>query len=70
MARPDKQSSIESPCVRNCCLDSEDICMGCGRHMEEILQWHRADASERETILARAAKRRQAAKKTSFDHNE
>lgn len=58
MAQTKKQPSIDSPCVRSCCLDSADVCMGCGRHLQEILQWHRASDSERETILLRALARR------------
>jgi predicted Fe-S protein YdhL (DUF1289 family) len=50
----------ESPCVRNCCLDDADVCIGCGRHVGEILRWSAADAGEREDILARAAARRAA----------
>ena len=50
----------ESPCVRNCCLDDADVCIGCGRHVDEILRWGAADAGEREDILARAAARRAA----------
>jgi predicted Fe-S protein YdhL (DUF1289 family) len=50
----------ESPCVRNCCLDDADVCIGCGRHVAEILRWSAADAREREDILARAAARRAA----------
>lgn len=56
---PDRnQPSLASPCVRNCCLNKEDICMGCGRHLEEILQWHRVSDVEREAILIRASMRR------------
>ena len=47
----------ESPCVRNCCLDDADVCLGCGRHLQEILRWQQAGPAERETILARAAER-------------
>ena len=37
----------DSPCVRNCCLDEVDVCLGCGRLLAEILRWHAADADER-----------------------
>ncbi len=57
MAETKNQSPVDSPCVRNCCLDGADICMGCGRHLEEILQWHRASEHEREIILKRASVR-------------
>jgi len=46
-----------SPCVRNCCLDEQDVCMGCGRHINEILAWHQASAEEREVIIAVAEQR-------------
>lgn len=32
-------STIKSPCVRNCCLDDDDICLGCFRSMPEIISW-------------------------------
>ena len=48
------------PCVRNCCLNEEDICLGCFRSLSEILSWH--DLSEEEKITALAVcKERQAA---------
>lgn len=50
----------DSPCVRNCCLDDADVCIGCGRQLQEILRWSQADAAEREAINARAAARRDA----------
>ena len=57
-----KTSTVTSPCVRDCCLDEADECMGCGRKLEEILRWHAASDEEREAILiaakARVAERR------------
>jgi predicted Fe-S protein YdhL (DUF1289 family) len=47
-------SEPASPCVRDCCLDEADVCMGCGRSLQEILQWHAASAEEREAIKAAA----------------
>jgi predicted Fe-S protein YdhL (DUF1289 family) len=49
-----------SPCVRNCCLDDDDVCLGCGRKLDEILAWHGADADGRRQILLVAAQRRDA----------
>ena len=43
-----------SPCVRNCCLDEAEVCMGCGRALQEILRWHGASPEEREAILSAA----------------
>ncbi|WP_090198386.1 DUF1289 domain-containing protein [Pseudomonas pohangensis] len=48
-----------SPCVRNCCLDDEDICLGCGRSLGEILEWSAAGDARRRAIRAIAAARRQ-----------
>lgn len=59
------QPTIQSPCVRNCCLDGEDFCMGCGRHIEEILSWQRVSDDERHKILERAAQRRSKPKTTA-----
>jgi uncharacterized protein len=49
---------IASPCVRNCCLDERDVCLGCGRSLDEIRLWSVADDAERLRILERAASRR------------
>nr|WP_260407062.1 DUF1289 domain-containing protein [Pseudomonas fluvialis] len=49
-----------SPCVRQCCLDAQDICLGCGRSLSEILEWGPADAARRQAICAVAQARRQA----------
>lgn len=50
--------SPESPCVRNCCLDADDVCLGCGRHLQEIIAWQQADPGARAAILERATARR------------
>ena len=49
---------VASPCVRNCCLDERDVCLGCGRSLDEIRIWSEADDSERLRILERASARR------------
>lgn len=51
---PGTAARAASPCVRNCCLDENEVCLGCGRHIEEILRWHQASAGERDDILAAA----------------
>jgi predicted Fe-S protein YdhL (DUF1289 family) len=52
--------SIQSPCVRNCCLGDDDICLGCFRSIAEITGWNEADDIERRRILSNAAARRTA----------
>ncbi len=50
--------SVQSPCVRNCCLDDNDICMGCFRHVDEIVCWGSASNDEQRQILLNADQRR------------
>jgi predicted Fe-S protein YdhL (DUF1289 family) len=49
-----------SPCIRHCCLDEADVCLGCGRHVDEITGWHVADDGAKREILDRARERRAA----------
>lgn len=41
----------ESPCIRQCCLDNFDICVGCFRHIDEICGWHKFSDLEKENVL-------------------
>lgn len=50
---------IDSPCIRNCCLDDDDICLGCGRSLSEITRWSTTTNANKQIILAAAAERRQ-----------
>lgn len=49
---------IESPCVRNCCLNDDDICLGCGRSLQEITRWSAASDADKQITLTAAAERR------------
>jgi predicted Fe-S protein YdhL (DUF1289 family) len=49
-----------SPCVGQCALDPASICLGCGRHIDEIIAWPGATPATREQIRARAAARQAA----------
>jgi uncharacterized protein len=49
---------IESPCIRNCCLNEEDVCVGCFRLLPEIVGWSDADSTERQVILNNTEARR------------
>ena len=50
----------QSPCIRNCCLDDDDTCLGCFRSLEEIKEWGLVDDPRREAILNNAKQRREA----------
>lgn len=53
LSKTQHDEDIKSPCVRNCCLDDADICVGCGRTLQEILVWGSAKPEEKRRILNR-----------------
>ncbi|MAK90718.1 MAG: DUF1289 domain-containing protein [Oleibacter sp.] len=55
--------AISSPCIRNCCLDHNDICLGCYRTLEEIRHWVESTAQQKQNILALCEARRQGDRK-------
>ncbi|MBI3917697.1 MAG: DUF1289 domain-containing protein [Betaproteobacteria bacterium] len=44
---------VPTPCVRNCCLDGDDICLGCYRSVSEIMHWSGASDEEKMEVLIR-----------------
>ncbi|MBD1581376.1 DUF1289 domain-containing protein [Pseudoalteromonas sp. S16_S37] len=49
---------VASPCIRHCCLDGDDVCVGCYRTLSEILDWSYCNSKERQQILARCKQRK------------
>jgi predicted Fe-S protein YdhL (DUF1289 family) len=45
------EHQIPSPCVRNCCLDANDMCIGCYRTIEEVVGWRDKTDLERKFII-------------------
>jgi predicted Fe-S protein YdhL (DUF1289 family) len=58
LLRTNNSPTIDAPCVRNCCLDMQGICMGCGRSLDEIRQWSGLTDQQRAEHLEIAALRR------------
>lgn len=56
MPEPTSQP-VESPCVKVCVLDQHNVCVGCGRTLEEIAAWSRAAPEEQRAIRRAAAER-------------
>ena len=56
-----------SPCVGVCVLNERDVCVGCYRSSEEIVDWFMADAERKRDILARAEQRRSDATRIRLD---
>jgi uncharacterized protein len=46
-----------SPCIRHCTLDPNDLCVGCGRMLDEILEWAAAPTPRKLAIRTAAASR-------------
>lgn len=55
--QPASEDIVLSPCRRECCLDDDDICLGCGRLLAEIREWKAADSPRRRQIIALAEAR-------------
>ncbi|WP_019529614.1 DUF1289 domain-containing protein [Dasania marina] len=53
--------TIASPCIRNCCLNHKDICIGCLRSLDEILLWGKASEQQKVDILKTVTQRKQQA---------
>lgn len=56
----DKNQTVNlSPCIRNCCLNEDDICLGCFRHLNEITGWREFSETEQHNILIKCKHRKQ-----------
>ncbi|WP_340680762.1 DUF1289 domain-containing protein [Paraglaciecola sp.] len=51
-------NNVESPCIRNCCLDANDLCVGCFRTLEEILSWSESLPEAKQQILLNCQNRK------------
>ncbi|MHB0817321.1 DUF1289 domain-containing protein [Stutzerimonas stutzeri] len=51
------EKPVASPCVSICALDETDVCIGCQRHVDEIIRWSRLNNSERREVLLRCHER-------------
>ncbi len=59
-----------SPCVRNCCLDNNDVCLGCYRTLAEIVAWQKQSRAQQQAILIQCDVRKLAATKPSQTKNK
>ena len=51
---------VKSPCVEICALDDKDMCIGCYRTANEIIEWFSAGNERKQEILVAVAERRAA----------
>ncbi|MCE0495482.1 DUF1289 domain-containing protein [Vibrio salinus] len=47
-----------SPCIRHCCLDDNDVCIGCLRTLQEIIDWRSLTSEQKSQILIQCQNRR------------
>jgi predicted Fe-S protein YdhL (DUF1289 family) len=47
-----------SPCIRVCVLDAHGYCMGCERHIDEIVAWSQLSARRKQALLDELPSRR------------
>ena len=52
---PNETDNVPSPCIRKCCLDANDRCVGCYRTMSEIIGWRDKTVMQKKAIITRAA---------------
>lgn len=48
---------IESPCIAVCRLDDDKICVGCGRSVDEIMEWKKSTTERKREIVENARTR-------------
>ncbi|QDE31770.1 DUF1289 domain-containing protein [Shewanella polaris] len=50
---------MHSPCVARCGLNEDDYCMGCFRHIDEIVTWLQTSHEQKQQICDSLAHRKQ-----------
>ncbi len=50
--------NINKPCIRQCCLNEEDVCVGCFRTFDDMLLWNKANVEEKTKMLQMAEQRK------------
>jgi len=55
--KPQTAEVVKSPCVHICCLDEQDVCLGCYRTCDEICKWGAMNNEERKDVMKKVAER-------------
>jgi uncharacterized protein len=50
---------VDSPCIKVCTLDAQNVCVGCGRTIDEIAGWAGMSVEQQLAVCERAAQRRE-----------
>ncbi|MBT5489504.1 MAG: DUF1289 domain-containing protein [Halieaceae bacterium] len=54
----DSGKPIKSPCIEVCALDDHNVCIGCYRTADEIIDWFAASDDRKRDILVAVQRRR------------
>ena len=52
--------TVERPCIKICCLNENDVCLGCFRTLDEMRKWHKSSKEEKIKMLSLAEARKDA----------
>ncbi|WP_236984677.1 DUF1289 domain-containing protein [Marinagarivorans cellulosilyticus] len=53
-----ESEDVPSPCIKKCCLDDNNLCIGCYRTLEDITGWREKTALQKKDILQCCAQRK------------
>jgi predicted Fe-S protein YdhL (DUF1289 family) len=53
-------STVSTPCVKECVIGADGLCRGCGRSLQEIVDWARLPEPARRAVMAALPARRRA----------
>ena len=48
---------VQSPCTRHCGLNTDGICVGCGRTVRELRIWSNCNDEEKQEIVSESRNR-------------
>ena len=48
---------VPSPCINVCRLNGAQVCVGCGRNIDEIMEWPSASDARKREIVAVSRRR-------------
>jgi predicted Fe-S protein YdhL (DUF1289 family) len=51
-------STVSTPCVKECVIGADGLCRGCGRSLQEIVDWSRMAEPQRRAVMAALPARR------------
>jgi hypothetical protein len=44
-------ADINKPCIKQCCLNEEEICLGCFRTFNDMRLWNKASIEEKKEMM-------------------